>query len=148
MESYEHRNGLESRIEATQADILKNKLLRDNGPDKFSLKYWNPSRPAIRLLALIFDYKTLGKWIYHWTAIFYTKYTPTTDLADELWLLLIQLYDRVQAAEEYMTKLPYENLRELLRDDETYELNVALDSTFRRESDPLIYRYIWHREIL
>lgn len=60
-------------------------------PVGFSTKNWDPTEEPITLLGSVFDANSLGKWIYDWTVFCHGPATPMSDVAGELWLLLIQL---------------------------------------------------------
>ncbi|CVL09323.1 uncharacterized protein FMAN_15487 [Fusarium mangiferae] len=81
--------------EATGADARKHRI-----PAGYSLKNWDPSETPILLLGSAFDANSLGKWIYDWTVYHHGPATPISDIASELWLLLIQLAGKVKQAEE------------------------------------------------
>jgi hypothetical protein len=52
------------------------------------------------LLGSVFDSYSLGQWIYDWSAFYHGPATPISEMAGELWLLLIQLAGKVKLAEE------------------------------------------------
>lgn len=60
-------------------------------PKGYPLKNWDPAEEPILLLGSVFDANSLGKWIYDWTVNSRGVSAPVSDLAGELWLLLIQL---------------------------------------------------------
>jgi hypothetical protein len=68
------------------------------------------------LLGSVFDANSLGKWIYDWTVFHYGPTTPISEMAGELWLLLIQLAGKVKRAEEAMSKIRRTEHRELVED--------------------------------
>ena len=80
---------------ATEADAKKHKI-----PAGYSLKNWDPTEEPILLLGSVFDANSLGKWIYDWTVYREGPATPISDMAGELWLLLIQLAGKLRRAEE------------------------------------------------
>jgi hypothetical protein len=57
------------------------------------------SSPPIVLLGSVFDQNSLGKWIYDRTVYHHGASTPMTDVADDLWLLLIKLAGKMKRAE-------------------------------------------------
>jgi len=57
------------------------------------------------LLGSVFDANSLGKWIYDWTVFHHGPATPMSDLAGDLWLLLIQLAGKVKRAEECIPRI-------------------------------------------
>ena len=68
------------------------------------------------LLGSVFDANSLGKWIYDWTAYHHGPATPSTDMAGELWLLLIQLYGKLKRAEASVPRIRSEENREMVED--------------------------------
>ncbi|KAK5289437.1 hypothetical protein LTR16_002965 [Cryomyces antarcticus] len=85
-------------------------------PAGFSFKNWDPTEEPILLLGSVFDANSLGKWIYDWTVFHCGPATPMTDVAGELWLLLIQLAGKVKRAEECMPRIRRQESRELVDD--------------------------------
>lgn len=85
-------------------------------PAGYSFKNWDPTEEPILLLGSVFDANSLGKWIYDWTVFHYGPATPMSEIAGELWLLLIQLAGKVKRAEEVMQKIRKQENRELVED--------------------------------
>lgn len=85
-------------------------------PAGFSFKNWDPNEEPIMLLGSVFDANSLGKWIYDWTVFHYGPATPMSEVAGDLWLLLIQLAGKVKRADETMSKIRKEESRELVED--------------------------------
>lgn len=81
--------------EATAADALKCRI-----PAGYSLKNWDPDEAPVMLLGSVFDANSLGKWIYDWTVFHHGAFTPMSDVAGELWLLLIRLAHKMKRAQE------------------------------------------------
>ena len=79
---------------ATEADAK-----RHNIPPGYSLKNWDPTEEPIMLLGSVFDANSLGKWIYDWTVYHHGPATPISEMAGELWLLLIQLAGKIKRAD-------------------------------------------------
>lgn len=96
---------------ATEADARKHRI-----PPGYSLKNWDPSEEPIMLLGSVFDANSLGKWIYDWTVYHHGPATPISDMAGELWLLLIQLAGKVKRAEECMPRIRQKENREMVDD--------------------------------
>ncbi|RDW58445.1 hypothetical protein BP5796_12375 [Coleophoma crateriformis] len=96
---------------ATEADARKYRI-----PPGYSLKNWDPSEEPILLLGSVFDANSLGKWIYDWTVYHRGPVNPISDLAGELWLLLIQLAGKVKRAEECSLHIRDQNNREIVED--------------------------------
>ena len=80
---------------ATDADARHHHI-----PAGYSLKNWDPTESPILLLGSVFDANSLGKWIYDWTVFRHGPATPISDVAGELWLLLIKLAGKIKRAEE------------------------------------------------
>ena len=96
---------------ATDADA------RDAGiPAGFSIKHWDPNEEPILLLGSVFDANSLGKWIYDWTVATHGPATPLTEVAGDLWLLLIQLAGKIKRAEKCLPRIRYEDDYELVED--------------------------------
>lgn len=68
------------------------------------------------LLGSVFDANSLGKWIYDWTVYHHGPATPISDMAGELWLLLIQLAGKVKRAEECMPRIRRQESRDMVDD--------------------------------
>ncbi|GAB7361604.1 hypothetical protein MBLNU230_g1656t1 [Neophaeotheca triangularis] len=85
-------------------------------PAGYSYKNWDPTEEPILLLGSVFDANSLGKWIYDWTVFFYGPATPMSEVAGELWLLLIQLAGKVKRAEEVMSRIRQSANRDLVDD--------------------------------
>jgi len=68
------------------------------------------------LLGSVFDANSLGKWIYDWTVFHHGPSTPLSEIAGEMWLLLIQLAGKVKRAEECMPKIRKTENREMVED--------------------------------
>jgi hypothetical protein len=85
-------------------------------PAGYSYKNWDPTEEPITLLGSVFDSNSLGKWIYDWTVFSYGPATPMSDVAGDLWLLLIQLSGKVKRADECIEKIRQEESRELVED--------------------------------
>ncbi|KAM3089308.1 hypothetical protein ACMFMG_000912 [Clarireedia jacksonii] len=96
---------------ATEADARKHHI-----PPGYSLKNWDPTEEPIMLLGSVFDANSLGKWIYDWTVYHHGPATPLSDMAGELWLLLIQLAGKVKRAEECMSRIRRLEDREMVDD--------------------------------
>ncbi|KAF2719336.1 vegetative cell wall protein gp1 [Polychaeton citri CBS 116435] len=85
-------------------------------PAGYSYKNWDPSEEPILLLGSVFDANSLGKWIYDWTVFFYGPAAPMSEVAGELWVLLIQLAGKVKRAEETMSSIRQQKNRDLVDD--------------------------------
>ncbi|CAN8097811.1 unnamed protein product [Discula destructiva] len=96
---------------ATDADAKKYGI-----PKGYSLKNWDPTEEPILLLGSVFDSNSLGKWIYDWTVYSCGSSTPITEVAGEMWLLLIQLGGKIKRAKEIVPRVRTLDNRELLED--------------------------------
>lgn len=96
---------------ATEADARKHKI-----PTGYSLKNWDPSEEPIMLLGSVFDANSLGKWIYDWTVYTHGASKPMSDMAGDLWLLLIQLAGKVKRSEDVVPRVRAKENRELVED--------------------------------
>ncbi|OQO05716.1 hypothetical protein B0A48_09809 [Cryoendolithus antarcticus] len=94
---------------ATEEDARKAHV-----PAGYSYKNWDPNEEPILLLGSVFDANSLGKWIYDWTVFFYGPATPMSEVAGELWLLLIQLAAKIKRAEETMGSIRQTARRDLV----------------------------------
>ncbi len=101
-----------SRV-ATDADARKHRI-----PAGYSLKNWDPSEEPIILLGSVFDANSLGKWIFDWTVHEQggAGSTPVSQIAGDLWLLLIQLAGKVKRAEDCLPKVRTKENREIVND--------------------------------
>lgn len=97
--------------EATAADAAKSGI-----PAGYSLKNWDPTEAAVLLLGSVFDANSLGKWIYDWTVFRNGPDTPLSEVAGDLWLLLIKLSHKMKRADECMPRVRSPDNQELLED--------------------------------
>lgn len=97
--------------QATEADARRAGI-----PAGYSYKNWDPTEEPILLLGSVFDANSLGKWIYDWTVFFFGPATPMTEIAGELWLLLIQLAGKIKRAEETMSRIRQTKSRDMVDD--------------------------------
>ncbi|WPH04523.1 Hypothetical protein R9X50_00741500 [Acrodontium crateriforme] len=85
-------------------------------PAGYSYKNWDPTEEPILLLGSVFDANSLGKWIYDWTVFYYGPATPISEVAGELWLLLIQLAGKIKRAEDIMPRIRQTASRDMVDD--------------------------------
>jgi hypothetical protein len=97
--------------QATEADAKRHRI-----PPGFQLKNWDPTEEPIMLLGSVFDANSLGKWIYDWTAYHHGPSTPISDMAGEMWLLLISLAGKIKRAEETTPKIRSKDNREIVEE--------------------------------
>lgn len=109
--SSSHKKPLPPKVQATEADAKKHRI-----PPGYSLKNWDPTEEPIMLLGSVFDSNSLGKWIYDWTVYHHGPGTPISDMAGDLWLLLIQLAGKVKRAEECVPEIRAQENREMVED--------------------------------
>ena len=96
---------------ATEADAKRHHI-----PSGYSLKNWDPTEEPIMLLGSVFDANSLGKWIYDWTVFHHQPSHPISDIAGELWLLLIQLAGKMKRSEEVMPRVRSKENRDMIED--------------------------------
>ncbi|KAH9997812.1 hypothetical protein F4779DRAFT_606214 [Xylariaceae sp. FL0662B] len=96
---------------ATEADAKMHRI-----PPGYSLKNWDPTEEPIMLLGSVFDANSLGKWVYDWTVYHHGPSTPFSDMAGELWLLLIQLSGKIKRSEEVVPEIRAKNNQDLVED--------------------------------
>ena len=97
--------------QATAADAAHHNI-----PAGYALKNWDPTEEPILLLGSVFDANSLGKWIYDWTVYHHKAGSPLTEVAGELWLLLIKFAGKMKRAEEALPRVKGRDNRELIRD--------------------------------
>ena len=96
---------------ATEEDALRAGI-----PAGYSYKNWDPTEQPIMLLGSVFDANSLGKWIYDWTVYHHGASTPMSEIAGDLWLLLIQLAGKVKRADECLPRIRRVENREMIED--------------------------------
>lgn len=106
-----HHKAPPATRKATEADAKKYGI-----PKGYSLKNWDPTEEPILLLGSVFDANSLGKWIYDWTVYSRGSSTPISEVAGELWLLLIQLAGKVKRAKENARRIRVQDDREMVDD--------------------------------
>ena len=102
---------VKSPAKATPADAARAHI-----PAGYSYKNWDPTEEPILLLGSVFDANSLGKWIYDWTVYTHGAATPMSDLAGDLWLLLIQLAGKIKRAEECMPRIRHPEDQDLVEE--------------------------------
>uniref|UniRef100_A0A8H7K8V0 Integrase catalytic domain-containing protein n=1 Tax=Bionectria ochroleuca TaxID=29856 RepID=A0A8H7K8V0_BIOOC len=80
---------------ATEQDAANHKM-----PPGFSLKDWDPRERPILLLGSVFDANSLGKWIYDLTVYKVGTRGPLAEVADRLWLLLVDISEKSKYAKQ------------------------------------------------
>jgi len=97
--------------EATAADAAKHHI-----PAGYSLKNWDPTEAPVMLLGSVFDANSLGKWIYDWTVFHHEAASPLSEVAGDLWLLLIKLAGKMRRADECLPRVRAYDNQEMLED--------------------------------
>ncbi len=97
--------------EATAADAAKAGI-----PAGYSIKNWDPTESPILLLGSVFDANSLGKWIYDWTVFHHGAATPMSEVAGDLWLLLIKLAGKMKRADECLPRIRAVDNQEMVED--------------------------------
>ena len=96
---------------ATAADAAKAGI-----PAGYSIKNWDPTESPILLLGSVFDANSLGKWIYDWTVFHHGPATPMSEVAGDLWLLLIKLAGKMKRADECLPRIRAIESQEMVED--------------------------------
>lgn len=97
--------------EATAADAAKAGI-----PAGYSTKNWDPTEAPILLLGSVFDANSLGKWIYDWTVFHHGSSSPMSEVAGDLWLLLIKLAGKMKRADECLPRVRAPDNQEMVED--------------------------------
>ncbi|KAM3085703.1 hypothetical protein ACMFMG_002768 [Clarireedia jacksonii] len=103
-------------------------------PYGYSLKNWDPSEKPILFYGSAFDANSLGKWIYDHTVEKWGPATPISEMAGELWLLLIQVSSKSKRMEEALPKMSHSEDREMIEDffESSERLMRKLERLFKR----------------
>lgn len=97
------------RRQATEADAQKAGI-----PAGFNISNWDPTEEPLILLGSVFDANSVGRWIFDWTVFRYGAATAFSDMAGDLWVLLIGLSGRIKNADTLMHKIRRESDRTLV----------------------------------
>ncbi|KAH9890212.1 vegetative cell wall protein gp1 [Xylariomycetidae sp. FL2044] len=121
--------------EATLTDAEEHHI-----PKGFSLKNWDPAEQPILLLGSVFDANSLGKWIYDWTVYHHGPDTPISNMAGELWLLLIQLSGKLKHAEEIAPRIRVLDNKDMVEDfiESGERLTDKLQSLLKKCEAPML----------
>jgi hypothetical protein len=97
---------------ATEEDARRARI-----PPGYSLKHWDPAEEPITVLGSVFDANSFGKWMYDWASYCHGRNSPISDMAGDMWLLLIQLAGKYKWADSAIenTRLRQED-QELVED--------------------------------
>ncbi|MCJ1366267.1 hypothetical protein MMC16_005395 [Acarospora aff. strigata] len=85
-------------------------------PAGYSIKNWDPTESPIILLGSVFDANSLGKWIYDWTVFHHGPATPMSEVAGDMWLLLIKLAGKMKRAEECLPRIRRSESHDMVED--------------------------------
>ncbi|KAL1874869.1 hypothetical protein Daus18300_003410 [Diaporthe australafricana] len=96
---------------ATEEDAKKHRI-----PAGYSLKNWDSGEEPILILGSVFDANSLGKWIYDWTVFAHGPTTPVSEMAGDLWLLLIQLAGKIKRSKESSPRIQPLDDQEMFED--------------------------------
>ncbi len=110
---------------ATEEDARKARI-----PAGYSIKNWDPTESPIILLGSVFDANSLGKWIYDWTVFHHGPATPMSEVAGDLWLLLIKLAGKMKRAEECSHRIRKRESHEMVAD--FIESGIRLMARFKK----------------
>ncbi|KAK4673856.1 hypothetical protein QC763_115600 [Podospora pseudopauciseta] len=99
-------------------------------PSGYWLKNWDPTEEPILLLGSVFDGNSIGKWIYDWTVYDKGPSAPISEMAGEMWLLLIRLTGRIKRSEEVVDRIGDEDDKEVV--EEFLEAGDRLMVKFRK----------------
>ncbi|KAL8661295.1 MAG: hypothetical protein Q9202_005720 [Teloschistes flavicans] len=111
--------------EATAADAARAGI-----PAGYSIKNWDPTEAPVSLLGSVFDANSLGKWIYDWTVFHHGSSSPMSEVAGDLWLLLIKLAGKIKRAEECLPRIRAPDNQDMV--DDFLESGDRLWAKFKR----------------
>ena len=97
--------------EATEEDRIRHGIKAG-----YSTKNWDPTEKPILLLGSVFDANSMGKYIYDWTVAHYKAGTPMSEVAGDLWLLLIRLAGKMKRAEAGVPRIRSKSKRIMVQD--------------------------------
>ena len=97
--------------EATAADAARAGI-----PAGYSIKNWDPTEAPVLLLGSVFDANSLGKWIFDWTVFHHGSSSPMSEVAGDLWLLLINLAGKMKRGDECLPRIRSSDNHEMVED--------------------------------
>ncbi|KAL8820837.1 MAG: hypothetical protein Q9223_001030 [Gallowayella weberi] len=97
--------------EATAADAARVGI-----PAGYSIKNWDPTEAPVLLLGSVFDANSLGKWIFDWTVFHHGSSSPMSEVAGDLWLLLINLAGKMKRGDECLPRIRAQDNLEMVED--------------------------------
>lgn len=120
---------------ATEADREEHKI-----PPGYSIKNWDPTETPILLLGSVFHADSLGKWIYDWTVYQYPSPHPLSDMAADLWLLLIDFGGKLKSAEKTCSSVRSKRNRAIVEEyiDSGDRLSDRLAELLKRCEEPML----------
>lgn len=120
---------------ATEADREKHKI-----PPGYSIKNWDPEETPILLLGSVFHADSLGKWIYDWTVYRYPSPHPLSDMAADLWLLLIDFGGKLKSAEKTYPSVRSKTNRAIVEEyiEAGERLSDRLSDLLKRCEEPML----------
>ncbi|SCV34348.1 uncharacterized protein FFB14_04829 [Fusarium fujikuroi] len=123
---------------ATEADAQRHRI-----PVGYSLRNWDPTEQPILLLGSVFDANSFGKWLYDWSVYAHGPTAPTSEMAGEFWLLLIQLAGKLKRADEAVGRVKAVDNKELLLDfiEAAERLWQKIVSLLKRCEFPMLKAY-------
>jgi hypothetical protein len=99
------------RTIATESDAKKHRI-----PPGYSILNWDPTHYPIMLLGSVFDYYSIGRWIYDWAVYHKGAGMPIPEYAGKIWLILIQISTRLNYSEQCIGHIRKEKHRDILED--------------------------------
>ncbi|KAL8310346.1 hypothetical protein RB597_010267 [Gaeumannomyces tritici] len=120
---------------ATEEDARKHQI-----PDGYSLTHWDPTEQPILLLGSVFDANSLGKWIYDWTIYKHGMGHPISQMAGDLWLLLIEISGKVKRADDIIPSIRQKDVCKMVEGfiDSGNCLTVKLRKLLKRCEAPML----------
>lgn len=96
---------------ATRADARKHHL-----PSGASLTNWDPSEEPFIVFDIVFDANSLGKCVYDGTLKLRGPQSPLTNMAGELWMLLIKISGYSRKAQSEISCIRQEKQKDVVND--------------------------------
>ena len=95
----------ETKAKREHRQATKEDRLRYNIGPKYSTRDWDPTERPIILLGSVFDANSIGKYIYDWTIAHYKAGSPMSEVAGDLWVLLIKFAGKMKRAEAGISRI-------------------------------------------
>lgn len=106
----------ESRPPKSKPEVTEEDRIRHGIKAGYQTKNWDPTEKPIILLGSVFDANSLGKYIYDWTVSHFKAGTPMSEVAGDLWLLLIRLAGKMKRAEAGLPRIRSKSKRIMVQD--------------------------------